>query len=222
MNDLELRKAIEDELSYEPTVNAACIGVSVKDSIVSLSGSVDTYSELAAAERAAMRIRGVKAVVRGLKVRLPGYHERTDEDIARAAANALAWSTLVPKDRIKVEVSNGWVTFEGEVGWKYQSRAAEDLIRNLVGVKGITNNVLIEPFGMRDVVKHKIEDALKRSAEIDAQHITVTTAGDRVILAGTVRSWFEREQAELAAWAAAGVRSVENRIEVGTLTLAEV
>ena len=214
MTDAEIRKNVEAELSFEPSINASEIGVAVKDGIVTLTGRVDSYWEKIAAEEAAARVAGVKAVANELEIRLPFSSERTDEDIARAAVNRLEWTITIPKDRIKVKVSKGWVTLEGEVDWQFQKNAAAEAVRNLVGIKGVINHIVVKERPSTAEVKAKIEEALKRSAEVDASHITVETEGDKVILKGTVRSWFEREEAERAAWRAPGVRKVDNRIVV--------
>jgi osmotically-inducible protein OsmY len=214
MSDLELKKAVESELTYEPSINAAEIGVAVKDGIVTLSGHVPSYWEKIAAERAAERVAGVKALVNDLEVKLPSSSERTDEDIARAALNALEWSVLVPPNRIKVRVSKGWVTLEGNADWQFQKSAAEKAVRKLIGVKGVSNLVSVKPRVSSIEVKSEIENALKRSAELDAEQIRVEAEGDRVILKGTVHSWFEREEAEKAAWRAPGVREVEDDLVV--------
>ena len=220
MTDLELKRNVESELDWEPSVNAAEIGVAVKDGIVTLTGHVQSYWQKIAAERAATRVSGVKAVANELEIRLPASSERTDEDIARAAVNALAWSVSVPADRIKVKVSKGWITLEGTVEWKYQKAAAEKAVRDLTGVKGVVNLVEVKPRASTVEVKAAIEAALKRSAEVDASRITVEADGDKVILRGTVRSWSEREEAERAAWRSPGVRFVDNRITVGALAAA--
>jgi osmotically-inducible protein OsmY len=214
MTDLEIKKAVESELNFEPSINAAEIGVAVKDGIVTLGGHTQSYWEKIASERAAERVNGVKAVVNEIEVRLPSSSERTDEDIARAAVNALEWSVLVPGNRVKVKVSKGWVTLEGTVDWQFQRSAAEKAVRKLIGVQGVSNLITIKPQVSKTAVKAEIENALKRSAELDAEKIKVDTEGDKVILRGTVHSWYEREEAERAAWRAPGVRIVEDDIAV--------
>jgi osmotically-inducible protein OsmY len=220
MTDLELKETVEEELSWEPSVNAAEVGVAVKDGVVTLTGRVGSYWEKIEAERAAERVVGVKAVANELEIHLPNSSERTDEDIARAVVDRFKWSVLIPSSRIKVKVSKGWVTLEGNVSWQFQKTAAEKAVRRLVGVKGITNLIQVEPRVATREVKTAIEEALERSAKVDASRIKVETDGDKVILRGTVRSWIEREEAERAAWRAPGVRGVDNRITVGEVAAA--
>jgi osmotically-inducible protein OsmY len=214
IDDTELQQRVIDELAFEPSVNAAHIGVAVKNGIVTLTGHVTSYAEKYAAENAAKRVQGVRAVVNELEVKLPGSSERTDEDIAEAAVAALKANTLVPDDKIKLTVENGWVTLEGEVEWHYQKTAAEDAVRNITGVRGVTNLITVKPNVTPSEIKRKIEDAFKRTAELDASNIQVEVDGGKVVLRGKVRSWAEREAAEREAWSAPGVWSVENYIAV--------
>jgi len=215
MTDLELKRSVESELRWEPSLKAPeAIGVGVKDGVVTLSGYVESYPEKLAAERAAARVSGVKAIVNKLEVRLPFSSERTDEDIARAAVNALEWTSSIPKEKIKITVDKGWITLKGAVDWLDQRTAVEDAVKSLTGVKGVLNLIEVRPAVRRDVVKNAIEDALKRLAELDAQRIQVDTVGSKVILRGTVRSWLERKEAERVAWQAPGVTEVDNQIEV--------
>jgi osmotically-inducible protein OsmY len=220
MTDLEIKDNVEAELNWEPIVDAAQIGVAVKDGVVTLTGRVESYWERVEAERAAARVLGVKAVANELEIRLPDSSERTDEDIALAAVDTLKWSVLVPSRRIKIKVSKGWVTLEGTVDWEFQKNAAEKAVRKLTGVKGVSNLVEVKPHVSKGDVKTAIEEALKRSAQVDARRIKVEAAGDKVTLRGTVRSSFEREEAERAAWRSPGVRNVENRITIGEVAAA--
>ncbi len=214
MTDKEIQLAVLRELEWEPQVKSTEIGVAVKDGIVTLAGSVDSYTKRYDAERAAKRVAGVKAVVNDLEVQLPSSSERTDEDIARATVRALADHITVPRDRIKVTVRDGQITLEGDVEWQYQRQAAEAAVRNLPGVKGVINWITIKPRLSPTDIRSKIEAVLRRSAELDAERITVETDGAKVILRGRVRAWAEREEAERAAWRAPGVTQVENHITV--------
>lgn len=212
--DTELKHDVEMELKWEPSVNANEIGVAVKDGVVTLSGYVDSYFERRMAERAAARVSGVKAVIQNIEVRLPGSSKRTDLDIAQAALNALKWDVSVPEDRIKVKVENAWVTLEGEVNWQYQRMAAERAVRNLTGVRGVSNLILVKPSVTPSEIKGKIEDAFKRQAALDANNVKVEVNGSKVTLRGTVHTWAEKDAAWRAAWAAPGVTEVVNEIRV--------
>ena len=210
--DEEIQKNVLSELKWDARVQPNEIGVVVKDGVVTLTGWVDSYSKKWAAEEAAHRVRGVKAVANEIEVRLPSASERTDADIAAAAARALEWDAFIPLDRLDVTVAKGWVTLKGEVEWQYQKEDAERVVRRLTGVKGVTNLITVKPRITPSELKQKIEQALVRSAETDAQRITVDVQGTKVILKGMVRSWAEREEAARVAWLAPGVTSVENRI----------
>jgi osmotically-inducible protein OsmY len=214
--DTDLRRDLLDEFEWEPSIDAAEIGVTAHDGIVTLTGTVDSYTEKLAAERAAKRLQGVKAIANDIEVRLPGTAERTDSDIARAAVDVLKWRTVVPRDRVKVLVKNGWITLEGEVDWQYQKDAAFDAVHHLIGVKGATNVITLKPRASATDIKSRIEAAFRRSAEVDAQKVQVETRDAKVTLRGAVHSWSEREDAERTAWAAPGVALVENLIAVVT------
>lgn len=213
-SDTQLKKHVEDELNWQPSVDEASIGVSVQGAIVTLTGHVRSYAEKMAAERAVMRIHGVKALATELEVSLPGAHERTDEDIALAAINLLLWNAVVPKDAIKVKVTRGWVTLSGVVEWSFQKHHAEREVTRLLGVKGVVDEIEVKPSRKRASaeIKTGIEAALKRSAEVEAGRIHVEILGSTVVLTGTVSSWPERDAAERAAWAGPGVSKVENKL----------
>jgi osmotically-inducible protein OsmY len=211
--DIRLQEDVLDELKWEPSVNAAHIGVSVRDGVVSLSGHVPSYAEKYAAEKAAKRVYGVKAVADELDVKLSGG-KPNDEDIAQACVSALKSNYSVPDKGIKVVVRDGWVMIEGDVEWQYQKSAAENSIRPVIGVRGVTNSIKVKPHVSAVDVKCKIEAAFKRNAEIDARRISVQARDGRVALRGSVRSWMEREEAQRAAWGAPGVTEVDNEIVV--------
>lgn len=215
-SDEDIQQDVLEELSWEAEVQPNEIGVAVNDGIVTLTGRVDSFPKKWAAERAAQRVRGVVAVANDVEVRLPGSAERTDADIAAAAARALDWDALIPPGRAKVTVSKGWVTLDGTVEWQFQRRAAERAVRRLTGVRGVTNLIKVKPKVQpaESELKRRIEDALVRNAETDADRITVDVDGGKVILNGHVRSWAERDAAERAAWSAPGVTEVVNRITV--------
>jgi osmotically-inducible protein OsmY len=213
-NDVDLQRDVFDELKWEPAVHSTNIGVIVKDGVVTLEGVVDSYPEKWAAERAAKRVSGVKALALELEVKIPGFGKQTDAEIAEAAETALKWDVLVPQDRIKVTVEKGFLTLEGQVDWEYQRSAAKKAVLNLTGVTGVANEITLKPNVAPTDIKAKIEAALKRNAILDAQQITVETDGGKVTLRGDVSSWAEREEAEAAAWAAPGVNEVKDLIVV--------
>jgi osmotically-inducible protein OsmY len=212
-NDVDLQRDVFDELKWEPAVHSTHIGVIVKDGVVTLEGTVDSYPEKWAAERAVKRVAGVKALEE-LEVRIPGSGKQTDADVAEAAENALKWDVLVPSDRIKVTVEKGFLTLEGQIDWEFQRSAAKKAVLNLEGVTGVANEITVKPKVAPTDIKAKIEAALKRNAILDAQRIQVDADGGKVTLRGCVNSWTERDEAEGAAWSAPGVSEVKDLITV--------
>ena len=212
--DEQIQKDVLAEIKWDARVQPNEIGVAVKDGVVTLTGWVDSYTKKWAAEEAALRVRGVKAVANEIEVRLPSSAERTDADIAAAVVRALEWDAFVPVDKIQVSVSKGWVTLKGEVEWQYQRIDAERVVRRITGVRGITNLLTVKPRLAPSALKQKIEEALIRIAKTDAGRIQVEVDGSKVILKGTVRSWAEKEEAVQAALLAPGVTAVETRITV--------
>jgi len=212
--DSQLQQDVMAELKWQPAVHAAQIGVEVKDGVVTLAGEVGSYLEKYEAERAALRVHGVKALAIDMEVKLTALGKRTDADIARSVENALEWMTLPTKNDVKVMVENGWVTLSGEVDWQYQRQAAADGVRNLMGVTGLSNQIGIKPRASSTVLRSDIEAALVRCAKADAQKITVQVQGGDVTLSGNVSSWSERNSAREAAWAAPGVRNVVDQMHV--------
>ena len=212
-SDNSLRDDVLLELKWDPKISSASdIAVAVKDGVVTLSGFVPSFWEKDAAEKAVKRVYGVRGIANDIKVKL--FWQRTDPEIARDAVHELESHVSIPADRIKVTVKDGWVTLEGTVDWEYQKSLAQSAMKKLKGVSGVTNKIQVTPKASTAEVKSKIEEALRRSAELDARRITVEIEGSTVKLYGSVSSWAERDEAERAAWSARGTTMVENHILV--------
>jgi osmotically-inducible protein OsmY len=213
-SDEQIQREVLAELKWDARVQTHEIGVAVKDGVVTLTGWLDSYAKKWAAEEAAHRVRGVKALANDIEIRLPTSAERTDTDIAAAVVRALESDALISIDKLDVTVAKGWVTLKGEVEWQHQKEDAESVVRRLAGVKGVSNVIEVKPRITPSELKEKIEQALIRSAETDAKRITVEINGSKAILRGTVRSWAEKREAARAAWSAPGITTVENRIAI--------
>jgi osmotically-inducible protein OsmY len=214
ISDHKLRQDVLEELDFEPSLDASHIAVGVHDGVVTLSGSVPSYADKLAAERAAKHVFGVRAIAQNLEIRLPSDKKTADDEIAKRAADILRWRVGVPADRITIKVEKGVVTLGGQVDWQFQRKQAENAVHNLTGVLGITNLIRVSARPQTREIKDKIQQALRRSAELDASHVTVHAEGGPVILGGKVHAWYERDLAEQAAWSAPGVTDVEDRIEI--------
>jgi osmotically-inducible protein OsmY len=209
-----IQRDVLDELAWDPQVNSADIAVTMHDGVVRLAGSVSSFTEKLAAEKATRRVAGVQAIVDDLEVKLVPGSMLADEQLAKHASESLQRSFSVPKHKVTVTVDNGWVKLTGEVPWGFQRKAAENAVRYLYGVKGVTNLVSVVQKVDRREIKDRIELALKRSAQIDAGHVTVTVVDGKVTLTGTVHTWAARREAENAAWSAAGVTDVVNKLVI--------
>jgi osmotically-inducible protein OsmY len=212
MNDKQLQQSVLDELAFEPSVTSAHIGVTAKDGVVTLSGHVPSFWEKRAAETAASRVKGVKAVVEEITIQFFGSNAWADEKIAERALQNIDSNGSVPKDQIKLEVEKGWVTLSGEVDWNYQKSSAEYDVHRMLGVLGVTNNIKIKPRVQAQDVREKIEKALNRTASFEASGISIKMDGSKVTLSGNVRDWRDRDLVETAAWSVPGVTQVQDNI----------
>ena len=215
MDDKQLRQNVLDELEFEPSVDAANIGVAVDDGVVTLSGHVLSYAEKLATEQAVRKVKGVRAIAEEIEVRYPSDKTTADDEIAKRALSVLKWHAVIPEDAVKVTVQKGWVTLAGEVNWQFQKKTAEDAVRKLTGVTGVINNISLKPTVFVSDIKRKIEGALARRAHQEAEAIRVDVRdGNKVVIEGNVNSWEEREAVEDAAWSIAGVQFVDDRLTI--------
>ena len=212
--DSDIKRDVEDELRWDPDIDATDIGTAVHNGVVALTGFVRSYAQKTEAERDAKRVAGVVGVANDIEVRLPVLDARPDPDIVRDAVSALKAELPYSSEKIKVIAADGWLTLEGAVEWNYARERAESAVKRIRGVKHLMNSITVKPTVAPHEIRRKIEDAFRRSAELDASRITVEANGSEVILRGTVKSWAERQEAERAAWAAPGVTRVDNRVAI--------
>lgn len=214
ISDTEIKKSVEAELQWDPSIKATDIALSVKNGVVALSGFVPNYTQKFQAEADVKRVAGVVGVANDIEVRIPAVDKKPDPEIARDAVMALKIQVPTIAENIKVIVRDGWITLEGTLEWQYQRERSESVVRRLQGVSGVINSIKVKPKASPIEIKHKIEEAFKRSAEIDAASIIVEANEGEVVLKGSVHTWFERQEAERAAWSAPGVRKVDDRISI--------
>jgi osmotically-inducible protein OsmY len=214
MKDAQLQQDVMNELNWDPSIHAEEIGVAVKDGVVTLSGMVRTYAEKLVAEKAAKRVRGVKAVAEDIEVKVTTSMKRNDTEIAKAAVDAQAWDVEVPHERIQLKVEDGWITLEGSVDWEFQRSAAARAVSNLLGVRGVTNLITLKRRLETTEIKRRLADAFKRNAELEAQSIQVDASDGRVVLRGKVHSWQQHDEATRVIWSAPGVMDVEDHLVV--------
>jgi osmotically-inducible protein OsmY len=219
-SDTELHDDVLAELRWDQRLREKDIALAVRGGVVTLAGTVESYAQRYASDRAVERVKGVRAIVNDLTVKLPSSAERSDADIAHSALDALRWDIEIPPDRITLKVTDGWVTLEGEVPWHFQKDSAEHAVGHLAGVKGVSNLILVSPTPAPSDIKQRIKETFKRQAELDADHVTVETAEHQVVLVGNVESLAEKRAAERAAWNSPGVARVDNQLRVGPASTA--
>ena len=214
-NNAEIQKDVQDAIKWEPLLNAAEIGVTVKDGVVTLTGTVDSYTKKTEAEDAAKNVAGVKAVVEKIEINYGSrWAKKDDNEIATEIVNVLKWNWQIPIDKVKVKVENGWITLDGELPWNYQKEAAKDAVKNLLGVTGVTNNITIKSERQDQIEKRDIENALRRNWSINDRDIIVKVSGNKVTLSGRVNSWYQKTEAARIAWNAPGIWAVDNELVV--------
>lgn len=216
MDDTQLRQLVIDELEFEPSIDASHIGVAASAGVITLTGHVRTYAEKVAAMKAARRVKGVRAIAQEMEVRYPGEMKTADEEIAKRILSVLKWDAMIPDDKVKVAVQKGWVNLSGGLDWQYQKNAAEDAVRRLTGVIGVTNAIAVKPPVQAGDIKKKIEAALARNAHVEAQGIRIDVLNNRVSLEGVVDSWEDHDIVENAAWSVPGVLAVDDRLVIAT------
>lgn len=214
MTDKRLEQCVLNAVDWEPSLETSDISVSVDEGTVTLRGHVRSYAQKVMAEQVALRVYGVRAVANDIDVHVLSGCQRTDTEIAQAAVTALTWNTMVPSDRVTVTITDGWLTLKGMVDWQYQKDAAARAVRDLQGVRGVANKIVLQPVNTAVDVGAKIEAMLKHAAALDARRIHVMAQDGTVILSGSVHSWAERRVAERTAWAAPGVTHVDDRLTV--------
>ncbi|WP_041319691.1 BON domain-containing protein [Hyphomicrobium denitrificans] len=216
MNDMQLRQLVLDELEFEPSIDSTGIGVAANGGVVTLSGHVRSYAEKVAAFQATRRVKGVRAIAQEIEVRYPGEAETSDEEIAKRVLSVLKWHAMIPEGQIRVIVQKGWVNLRGTLEWQYQKKATEDEVRKLLGVVGVTNSITVESDIQASDIKKKIEAALARNAQIEAQSIRVDVSNNRVSLEGVVDSWEDHDMVENAAWSVPGIQWVDDRLTIAS------
>lgn len=211
----ELQKDVQNAIKWEPLLNAAEVGVTAKDGVITLTGVVNSYAKKSEAEMAAKNVAGVKAVVEKLEIKFgTDWAKKDDNEIATEVLNAIKWNWEVPADKVKVKVEKGWITLEGELTWNFQKEAVKNAVKNLLGVTGVSNKITIKPESHDKIEKTKVEDALSRNWSINTQDIDVSVSGTKVTLSGTVSSWYQKDEAGRIAWNTPGIWTVDNELEV--------